>query len=96
MPKSLSFGHGKFDLADSLLLAIGTNSLFPEAQFAQRGFDDMLKISCEIVVDSDYTNAILSLHLDSTVLRPQGYRLAINDNGIAITGADATGVYYPS
>ncbi len=94
MPRSLSFGNSRFALANSGLLAISTNVLFSEAQLAQQALADKSNTGCEIVVGSDYTNALLSLAIDTNVLRPQGYQLTIAENGITILGADATGVYY--
>jgi hexosaminidase len=93
-PRKISFGTGNFVLPDSGLLAIGANILFSEARFVQQAFADNATTHYEIVVGSDYTNTILSLSIDSANQHAQGYRLTIDNHGIAIIAADAAGIYY--
>ncbi|MEO8613305.1 MAG: family 20 glycosylhydrolase [Chloroflexota bacterium] len=94
MPRTLILGSGKFSLPDSALLAINTNTLFSEARLAQRSLDAKVNKHYDIVVGSDYTNTVLSLAIDSANQHAQGYRLTIDNHGIAIIAADAAGIYY--
>jgi hexosaminidase len=94
MPRSVTVGDGKFMLPELALLCIRENLLFSEARFTQQSLEENATVYYEIVVGSDYTNAVLSLAIDSAIQHPQGYSLTIAENGVTIVGADAAGVYY--
>ncbi|MGN6490827.1 MAG: family 20 glycosylhydrolase [Agriterribacter sp.] len=93
-PLHYTSGNGTFALkADTKIVA--DEALKGESGLLAQYLKEITGLSLP-VSDKTSDNAI-QLLIDSTAVqekRPEGYRLAINEKGIAITGYDAAGVFY--
>jgi hexosaminidase len=93
-PRELSLASGSFTLKNNALIVIASPELFFEACTAQDASSKYAAVRSEIVAGHGYSDTVLSLATDSTLSHPEGYRLTIDESGIAIHGTDSAGIFY--
>jgi hexosaminidase len=91
-PRNLTVDAGTYTLASSRLI-VALPALLFEAKLIQKALN-AAGAAWEIVAHSGGVPAGLTLFVDSTLGKPEGYRLKITPEAITIRGADAAGVYY--